>query len=191
MSINLPEAVALKLGYPALQKIDPNMQQTTDPAEGAGMFSQAAIPSVLTAMYRYVQSDEGAAAFLKADDSTGWMENIFGEHKKEAIESISSYSKQSGEDPVTKINAIATEAAKLAKENLPVDASIMDVKKFFKDQQNNILLCLPASLGMGSLLNDDTLDDNTNKMEGPLSGLMRLIGSAFSGPVSDEQVKGK
>jgi hypothetical protein len=39
------------------------------------------------------------------------------------------------------------------------------------------------------LLHDTTLDDKTNKMEGPISSLMQNIGSAFSQPVSDEEIK--
>ena len=48
-----------------------------------------------------------------------------------------------------------------------------------------------AKLGlhMGELLHDNTLDDNTNKMEGPVSSLLKSIGSAFSTPVTGEDIK--
>jgi hypothetical protein len=65
------------------------------------------------------------------------------------------------------------------------------VKLFFSNQRNNILLYLPAELKMGELLHNDTLDDNTNKMEGPVSSLMQSIGSAFSNPVTGEEIKDK
>ena len=39
---------------------------------------------------------------------------------------------------------------------------------FFTAQRTQILTHLPAALNMGELLNDSTLDDNTNKMEGPM-----------------------
>ncbi len=191
MSINLLETVQQNLGYPALHKIDPNTQQVTadDKTPGEDKFSQAAIPAVLTGLYKYVQSDEGAAEFLKADHSMNWVGKIFDDNRKEAIQTILAYAKQSDEEPLTKMNAIANEAVKVVKENLPAEAGIKDVKVFFSNQRNHILLYLPAALNMGELLHDTTLDDNTNKMEGPVSSLMQSIGSAFTNPVTAEEIK--
>ena len=191
MSINLLETVQQNLGYPALQKIDPNTQQVIldDKTPAEDKFSQAAIPAVLTALYRYVQTDEGATAFLRGNNSTNWVGKIFDDNKKEVVQTISAYAKQSNADPVEKINAIATEAAKVVKENLSADAGIKEVKLFFSNQKNNILLYLPAALNMGDLLHDTSLDDNTNKMEGPISSLMQSIGNAFSNPVTGEEIK--
>ena len=191
MSIDLLETVQKNLGYPPLQKIDPNTQavkeDTATPDEDK--FSQAAIPAILTAFYKYVQSDEGAAEILRGDYSTDWVNKIFEDNKREVVQTISSYSRWSGVEPVARMNDIADETVRLAKENLPADAGIKDVKLFFSNQRNNILLYLPAALHMGDLLHDDTLDDNTNKMEGPISSLMHSIGSAFSKPVTDEEIK--
>lgn len=191
MSINLLEAVQQNQGYPPLQKIDPNTQQVVsdDKTPGEHKFSQAAIPAVLTALYKYVQSDEGAEEFLRGVNSTDWVSKLFDENKKEAIQKISAYAKQSNQDPVATMNTIANEAVKVVKNNLPDNAGIKDVKQFFKSQQNHILLYLPAELNMGELLKDSTLDDKTNKMEGPVSSLMQNIGNAFSNPVSNEKIK--
>jgi hypothetical protein len=191
MSINILETVQQSLGYPALQKIDPNTQQVVadNKTPDEHKFSQAAIPAVLTALYKYVQSDAGAEDFLRGENSSNWVSKIFDENKKEAIQKISAYAKQSNQDPVAKMNAIANEAAKVVKETLSADATIKDVKTFFSNQTNNILLYLPAELNMGEILHDTTLDDKTNKMEGPVSSLMQSIGSAFSKPVSDEEIK--
>ena len=191
MSINLLETVQQNLGYPALQKIDPNTQQvvTDETTADEDKFSQAAIPAVLTGLYKYVQSDEGAEEFLRGDNSSNWVEKIFDDNKKEAIQTISAYARQSNADPVAKMNAIANEAIKIVKENLPADAGIREVKVFLAGQKNDILLYLPAALNMGELLHDNTLDDNTNKMEGPISSLMQSIGAAFSNPVTGEEIK--
>jgi len=191
MSINLLETVQQNLGYPPLQKIDPNTQQVIadDKTSEEDKFSQAAIPAVLTGLFKYVQSDEGATEFLRADHSINWVSKIFDDHKKEAVQTISAYAKQPDADPVKKMNAIANEAVKVVKENLPAEAAIKDVKIFFKNQKNNILLYLPAALNMGELLKDDTLDDNTNKMEGPISSLVKSIGTAFTNPVTAEEIK--
>jgi hypothetical protein len=40
---------------------------------------------------------------------------------------------------------------------------------------------------MGDILDDTSLDDNTNKMEGPLSSLMHSVGSVFSSPEVEEE----
>ncbi|MBK8521511.1 MAG: hypothetical protein WAT20_05505 [Ferruginibacter sp.] len=191
MSVNLIKTIQENLGYPELKKIDPASEQpVTDVHDvSENKFSQAAIPAVLTAMYRYAQSDEGAAAVLNENGNTNWVSRIFDDHSKDAIQTISVYAHQSNEDPAAKMNAIANEAVKVTKENLAADAGIKEVKLFFSDQRNHILLYLPTELRMGELLDDNTLDDNTNKMEGPISSLMQSIGSAFSKPVTGDDIK--
>ena len=191
MSVNLLETIQKNLGYPALQKIDPNTQAVVEDAKTPDehKFSQAAIPAVLTALYKYVQSDEGATVVLRGDNSTNWVGEIFHDNTKEVLQTIASYSHQPGNVFNLKLNEIANEAVKITKENLPANAGIKEVKVFFSNQRNTILLYLPAALNMGGLLNDDTLDDNTNKMEGPVSSLMHAIGSAFSTPVTEEEIK--
>ncbi len=189
MSINLLETVQKNLGYPPLHKIDPNTQDVYENTPAEDKFSQAAIPAVLTAMYNYVQSDEGAAAFLQNDNSTNWISKIFDDKTKKAVDTISSYALQSNADPILSVNEIAAEAVKVVKENISEHADIKEVKLFFSNQINTILLYLPAALHMGKLLQNDTLDDTTNKMEGPVSGLMKSIGSVFSTPVTDKEIK--
>jgi hypothetical protein len=193
MSVNLIKSIQENLGFPPLNKVDPNTQKpaTANDENAANKFSQAAIPAVLTGLYRYVQTDEGAAEFLNADSGTNWVAKIFDDNRKEAIQTISSYAQQSNDDPIAKMNAIANEAVKVVKQNLSADAGIKEVKLFFSGQRNIILPYLPAELKMGELLHDNTLDDNTNKMEGPISSLMQTIGAAFSKPVTGEEIKDK
>jgi hypothetical protein len=191
MSINLLETVQQNLGYPALQKIDPNTQRVA--AEGKipekDKFSQAAIPAVLTGLYKYVQSDEGAAGFLRGDNSPDWIATIFGDEKKKTVQAISTYANEPGKDAAANMNTIASEVVKVVKENLPAGDPVKEVKFFFRNQKNNILLYLPAELNMGELLHDTTLDDKTHKMGGPLSTLMQSIGNAFTNPVTDEETR--
>ncbi len=189
MSVNLIKAIQENLGYPPLQKIDPNTGQVAAVENEAGKFSQAAIPAILTGLYRYVQTDEGAAAVLAGKQTTNWLADIFDDNSKEAIQTIAAYAEQSKQDPVAKINAIANEAVKVAAENMGDNAGIKEVKVFFSDQKNTILLYLPTDLKMGEILHDNTLDDNTSKMEGPISSLMQSIGAAFSNPVTGEEIK--
>lgn len=193
MSVNLITAVQENLGYPPLKKIDPNSQEVSIGKNEAitNKFSQAAIPAVLTALYRYVQTDEGAADVLNIKTSDNWVAQIFDDNRKEAIQTITAYAQQLNEDPVAKMNTIANEAIKVAKENLPANAGLKEVKDFFSGQVKNILPYLPVELKMGELLHDNTLDDNTNKMEGPISSLMQNIGSAFSKPVTGDEIEKK
>ncbi|MEO7924436.1 MAG: hypothetical protein ABIR30_12220 [Chitinophagaceae bacterium] len=48
------------------------------------------------------------------------------------------------------------------------------------DQRHNILVYLPAALNLGDLLKDESLDDRTNKMEGPVSNFMHKIEDILS-----------
>ncbi len=189
MSVNLLEIVQQNLDYPELQKMDPNTQVmiVDEKTPGEDKFSQAAIPSVLIALCEFVQTDEGAADVLQNGTATNWMNKIFDNNKKEAVQTIAAYAKQSNECSLAKMNVIATEAVKIAMENLPAGAAVKDVKTFFNNQKSNILLFLPASLNMGELLHNNVLDDRTNKMEGPVSSLIQNIGDTFSNPVTGKE----
>ncbi len=191
MEINLLEAVQQNLGYPALIKIDTTTDQvfSNDKSTKEDIFSQAAVPAVLAALYLFAESDEGAAEILKPDLNINWIDKIFFDKRTAVIQTIATYSELSKEDLILKMNTIANEAIRITKENLPLDAGIKEVKIFFKSEISNILLYLLPTLHIGELLHDNTLDDNTNKMEGPISSLITLIGDAFSNPVTEDEVK--
>ena len=188
MSVNILETIQQNLGYPKIQNIDPNTQQV---AANEDKFSQAAIPAVLTGLYRYVQKDEGAEEILQVANSTAWLNKFFETDKDAVVQKVADYGGQSYEETETQMNAIANEAVKVIKENLAENGSIKEVKLFLSNQRNNILSHLLAALNMGRFLNDNTLDDNTNKMEGPVSSLIKNIGSAFSNPVTADDIKNK
>ncbi len=187
MSCNILEEVRQSLNYPALQKVDPNTQDVPKHKEGEtdDKFGQAAIPAVLTGLYTFVQTDEGADEFLNADNTGNWVEKIFHEHKEEVIKRISTYAGMPGQAAARGMNVIAKESIRKIKEQLQ-SATPKDVKQFFHDQINTILSYLPAEIHTGELLHNAALDDNTNKMKGPISSLIQGIGAAFSNPVSDK-----
>ncbi len=190
MSINLLETVEQNLGYPALQKIDPNTQDVllSDNTLDEDKFSQAALPAVLIGICKYVQTDEGAKDVLQSKNNINWVSKIFDNRSEEVIKTISVYSNESEVAPASKMNLIANEAIIVAKKNLPVNATIEELKVFLNDQKNHILLYLPAVLHLGILLDNNTLDDSTNKMEGPVSSLIQSIGSVFNTPTTDKEV---
>lgn len=187
MSVNLLEQVQHSLGYPALKKIDPNADNNTSIAP-QHVFSQAAIPAVLTALYKYVQSDDGATEVLRGDTSTNWVGKIFHGKHIDAVTKIKGYTEGGADHATSRMNDIANTAIKIMKQNIPGNAGIKEVKAFFLNQRNNILPYLPPELNLGEMLNDDTIDDNVNKMEGPVSSLMKGIGSAFSNPVTSNDI---
>ena len=190
MSINLLEIVEQNLGYPALQKVDPNTQEVllNDDAPDEDKFSQAALPAVLIGLCKYVQTDEGAKDVLQSKNNINWVSKIFDNRSEEVIKTISVYSNESEVAPASKMNLIANEAIIVAKKNLPVNAPIEELKVFLNDQKNHILLYLPAVLHLGILLDNNTLDDSMNKMEGPVSSLIQSIGSVFNTPTTDKDV---
>jgi hypothetical protein len=148
MSVNLSELIQKNLGYPVLHKADPNSEQVKDSSKQPEInaLSQAAIPAVLTGLYRYVQTDEGAADFLRGDNSTDWAGRIFNWDKNKAVRKIAGYAAEDGGKVASVIDDIANEAVKVVKTNLPADAGIKEVKLFFTDQRNIILSYLPAAL---------------------------------------------
>ena len=94
MSINLLEDIQSKMGYPALQKIDPNTQEVTKDSSTPDehLLSQAAIPAVLTALYNFSRSDVGALTILQYSSLTVWTDRIFSDNKEAIIQKIAAYS---------------------------------------------------------------------------------------------------
>ncbi len=182
MSINLLETLQTQLGYPALQKIDPNTQvvKENNHTPDEHRFSQAALTAVLTALYNYSHTDIGAEKMRTSSSVTTWADLIFTDNQQSVVKHIGDYANYTSENVVNKLNNIATAAVLIIQEQLPADATMHHVKKFMNTQRNNILPFLPAELQMGELLHDNTLDDRTNKMEGPVSSIIRAIGGGFS-----------
>ncbi len=193
MSLTLIQSVQQNLGYPALQKVDPNTKKITndDSTPAEDKFSQAAIPSVLTALVTFGAIDDGANEILGGTNDGQWISKLFDENKKEAVQIIASYAKQSNDDPIAKMNEIAAEAAKVIREQVGEKGSITDVKLYLSNQKVDILLYLLPTLKMGDLLNDNTLDDETNKMEGPISSLMNSFGKATTNTTTNEEIEKK
>jgi hypothetical protein len=182
MPDRLINSLQIKMGYPMLQKIDPNTQAVIEPASTMeNRFGQAALPAVLTALCKYSDTDDGAGNILQGYTPAELTTLLFKENKDGIIGMIAGYSSCSTGYAEEKTNLIAATAVHLIKQELPVTATIQDVRKYLAGQKNDILLYLPAELQMGVLLHENTLDDRTNKMEGPLSSLMHTIGGQFSG----------
>ena len=187
MSVNLLEYVQQALHYQPLQKIDPNTQAVVvdDSTPNEERFSQAAIPSVIIAFYKYASTKEGAASILQNNDAANWANLILGEKKIAFFEKIAAYSYNNVEAVATKINFVFSETAAGIKSQKEIHEDAVEaLQKLLADQRNIVLPYLPAEMQMGTLLDDNAIDDRTNKMEGPVSNWIHAIGNIFSS--SDE-----
>ncbi|HEY6977531.1 MAG TPA: hypothetical protein VH396_14635 [Chitinophagaceae bacterium] len=190
MPIDLLLSIPKNLGYPVLKKIDPNTQDIpSDKYEtDEEKLNQAAITAVLIAMYKYTRSNQGAEEVLCGNESNNWLNTILGDSSNEAIKKVADYAHTSDEQAAEKMEIVARQGIRIIRESKPV--AVSDVKNILLAQKNIILTHLPAALDMGNLLNDETIDDRTNKMEGPVSSFMKTLGSVFStSEKSKEDVK--
>ena len=191
MAFNIIESIQKSLGYPELQKIDPNTQEVKNPGNISPQdyLGQAAIPAVLTGIYKFTRTEEGNAEILKGELKGILLSLIFGNTKDEVVEKVSRYTGNSVEYTSGRMEDIARGAVTVIREHLKNEPSSASVKDLLTAQRHNILVYLPASLQLGDILKDETLDDRTNKMEGPVSGVMHTIGQVFSASGGDTKAE--
>jgi hypothetical protein len=178
---NVIEAVQKKLGYPPLQKIDPNIHDLKDSTQTSGAkLAQAAIPAVLTFIYKLTHTEEGCKYIIETRGATDKPDMIFLDKGKEAAEMIAQYAGISTAVAKAEMEKIADEAINSIRESIGTNITKERLKVFMNHQRHNILVHLPAALQLGNLLGDEGLDDNTNKMEGPVSGFLHRIENILS-----------
>jgi hypothetical protein len=182
MATNLIETIQKNLGFPPLQKIDPNIQETKEktPDQSRAKLSQAAIPAVLMALYKFVRTDKGGKSVIEANGHTDWLGVIFDGKEKVAVDKVALYAGVSDKETESVMENIADEAVAVVKQSSGENPTPDSVRAFLNEQRHDILVHLPAAMQMGDVLNDESLDDRTNKMEGPLSNLMHAIEGKFS-----------
>ena len=183
MITNIVEAIQKNLGYPSLQKVNPNSQEVKDDVgrSSSEKLAQSAITSVLTVLVKFTRNDKGANDILSGEREQNWLKLIFEAKESEAVEKVAHYSNANADEAAEHMQKIAKEAIKLIHESVGNKPTTEKIKTYMKGQRHNILLYLPAAMQLGFLLNDDSLDDRTNKMEGPISNLMHSIENKFSG----------
>ena len=76
---------------------------------------------------------------------------------------------------------IAAEAIRILRQDAGENAPATKIKTYLNEQRHHVLTYLPAAMQLGELLHDDTMDDRTNKMEGPISNFMHKIENNMSG----------
>jgi len=182
MSNHIIERIQKELGFPPLQKIDPNIQETKEnrviPRE---KFGQAAIPAVLAGFFRYTRSDKCCSHILAGGRPENWLDEIFENKKEIAVEKVTHYSGLPFDEAEPGMEDIARAAVNIILRGAGEKPTAEKIRLFMGSQRHNILVHLPAALQLGDLLHDDAMDDRTNKMEGPVSNFMHTIENKLSG----------
>lgn len=183
MANNFVETIQKGLGFPPLRKIDPNIQEAKEKfaLQPEEKLAQAAIPAVLTALYRFTRADEGCNVLLADHKQSDWLGVIFMGKENIAVEKVADYAGVANKAAESAMENVADEAVVILKKAAGPHLKPASIKTVMNDQRHNILVYLPAALQMGDLLNEETLDDRTNKMEGPVSSFMHTIESKLSG----------
>jgi hypothetical protein len=167
-------------GIQHLPQIDPNTQDSAVKAgESINKLAQAVIPAVLAGFYKFSRNEQNAAMIPAKTALTDWIEILFGDEKKKLVKGIAVYANVSTQSAALKMKQVANNVVNILKEDIS-NPEGKSIKKYFTDQRNNILQHLPADIEIGNILNDNTLDDRTNKMSGPVSGLMHTIEKTFA-----------
>jgi hypothetical protein len=182
MSVHLVADIQKNLGYAPLGKIDPN--EGNIPIEGhpynIAAIAQAAIPAILCGFSDYVRKDEGARIVLEGTTTADFLQLLFGDQKNELITRVADYSKTDYFDTEKEMQHIANEAEKIILKHFSDPADYQTLREFFAGQRHEILSYLPVYLHVGDILRHDTLDDDTHKMEGPVSSFMHGVEKYFN-----------
>ena len=180
MPFNIIERLARLEGIDKLPEISPNTQDVPDEkSDTTNRLVQAVIPSVLAGFYKYTRDEEHAARIPAQNGKADWVETLFGAEKHNLMKRISIYSGASTKEAGDKMQQVSNNIVNIIHEEIPnPDGKI--IKNYFTAQRNDILHHLPAAIEIGNVLNDTTLDDRTNKMSGPVSGLMHGIEKTFA-----------
>ncbi|MEO6584023.1 MAG: hypothetical protein ABIO05_06845 [Ferruginibacter sp.] len=193
MAINLLDKTVAALGYTPLKKIDPNTENVKHKGirNSKEVLSQSVIPAVLAAISHLSKSDEGIAT-ITSGNQQNWSSALFGTHREQVIGNIAGYAMNDYAAAEAEVNNVASKAITIINEHI-TDCSNNNkqLKDFIKNQRDNILPYLPGQLHLGNLLDNSTIDDNTNKMAGPVSSLMHKIQASFGGNETAEDATKK
>lgn len=178
MADNLIQTIQKNLGISPITKVDPNTQdvkQNTATAD-AHTIEQAAIPAALAGLYKFSRAQGGAMTILSGSPDS-WVNTFFGTNTDDIISHAAEYAGTSRDNAYKKTEQIASEAVKVVRNNAKNSEQLHD---YLLSQRREIMTYLPAELHVGDMLGDETIDDRTNKMEGPLSSFMQKLANLFN-----------
>ena len=183
MAENIVTTLQEKLGFQHFEKIDPNAPQgkrdlLVNPT--TNHYTQAAVIAVLVGIYKYGSSTEGAADLLSTGIDNNLFEKLFGDKEKELVESVSYYGDKNYQSTHLLMQTAAKEAIDIIRKAVGTEATPQKTVSYITGQRHNILVHLPPDLKLGKLIDDNSIDDTTNKMEGPVSGLVHFFENLFA-----------
>ncbi|MBX3255462.1 MAG: hypothetical protein KF862_15080 [Chitinophagaceae bacterium] len=181
MAENILEAVRQQLGHGPIQKVDPNSQEVkhVEALSSGEKLAQAAIPAVLTAFLMFTKSDDNAKQVL--NHSHIGLQDLFAGKQNEVVKSIVDYCGAPAAEVENTMEKITQQVVPVLLHAAGPEPAAEKICSYLAGQRHTILTHLPASLQLGELLGDNSLDDRTNKMEGPVSSIAQTIGNALSG----------
>ncbi|HRP56110.1 hypothetical protein [Agriterribacter sp.] len=182
MLANLLEAVIKNLGYEALHKVDPNEQEVKGPHRLSAneKLHQAAIPAALTAFSLFAVTGKGYEKIMNSVLKEQHPD-IFGGKQQGIAEKIAEYSDTTTDKAKEVMAGVVLEAMRIVQEEKDKGVSMDKIKNSLDDQRQTILQYLPASLQLGELLEDGSMDDRTHKMKGPMSDLAHMFEKKLPG----------
>ena len=168
------------LHYPVLQKMD----ATTGLPENEELYdlvSQSVLVVFLTGLYKSTRTKEAAEEIHKQQNAKELLDKMF-QDKAAVLTVVAEYTNKPEDYINTKLEEVAAGYLQMINQSDYVTALQKEnsLEEIMSSERHNILACLPPKLKAGKLFSDETIDDNTNKMEGPISSLMNKIGDVFS-----------
>jgi len=176
--MDIVEIVQKNLGYPPVKKIDPNTSEPVDKEEKyeAGSLAQAAIPVTLIGILNYMELKLKTVNEL-SDRHPAQVQTLFEKNYDEIIAHVARYSGTTEFQVTQEMNFILKEAMRVILEIKKTTS--LSAHEFVVASRAASVLYLPASLHLGTLLGDNHIDDNTTKMEGPISSVMHSLENKF------------
>ena len=193
MSVNILEELRKNVGLPPLIKVDPNTQavKIVSEKEKEHKLMQAIVPTAVAGIYDCARSEEGLDFLAGAASTPDWFTLLFAKHAAEVRSRLATYADNTADAVQTHFNSVAAEAVKILRNASTDNDRRISIRTIAGAQRDWFLPYLPAELQIGKLLDDNTMDDRTNKMEGPVSSFMHKIETMLTGQESKEDANKK
>lgn len=179
-NMNLLKELQEFLKYPKLQKMDPNTRLPEDPTQYNAL-SQSVLIAFLSGLYKATRNKENTEKIEAQLSGQNLLDTIF-EKQDEVIASIAGFAESTVEIVKGKLTEVADGYLQFMKQEVYAEERKSEnyLQNLLSSERHNILACLPPDLKVGALLNDLAMEDDTNKMEGPISSVMHKIENLFS-----------
>lgn len=193
MAINILEQLTKNVGMQPLIKVDPNTQEVkvTSDSEKENKLMQAIVPTVVAGLYDCARSEAGLDFLTGSSSTPDWLALLFAKNAPEVKQRLANYSNNTEDAVQTHFNSVAAEGTKILRTHASENDRKVSIRNIAGAQRDWFLPYLPAELRIGKLLDDNTMDDRTNKMEGPVSTMMHKIETILTGQESKEEANKK